>query len=161
MPTFYMLVGLPASGKTTKAKWMEENCPCTEKVVAISSDALREKLLGDAGDQSRNSEIFDVLHSLVKAHLYYGNSPVFDATNLGSRYRKQFLKSLELIPCKKVCIYMKTPYEVCLERNQNRERTVPFGVMRKMKRFLDEPTLDEGWDEVYIEEESGWQRLTI
>lgn len=153
MPTFYMMVGLPASGKTTKAKWIEENYPCIEKVVAISSDALREELLGDIEDQSRNREIFDILHSLVKAELYHGNSVVYDATNLNSKRRKEFLESLDLLPCRKVCIFMSTPYEMCLERNQNRERRVPIKAMQKMKRSLDKPTLDEGWDDIYIEED--------
>ena len=144
MDTFYMMVGLPASGKSTYAEKLVKGTITRVR----SSDDLREELLGNVNDMSQNSSIFDILHSLIKADIYEGSDSVYDATNLKAVYRKNFLDSLKLLECKKVCVYMKCPYEVCMERNLSRERVVPKDVMERMNKFLEPPTLDEGWDEI-------------
>lgn len=140
--TFYMMVGLPASGKSFEAD--------TLGAVVRSSDDLREEILGDVQEQGSNGLIFDLLHSLVKADLYSGADTVLDATNINALRRKALLEELSLLPCKKVCIFMKTPYAVCVDRNRKRKRNVPTEVMERMKRKLQEPTMDEGWDEIRI-----------
>lgn len=137
-----MMVGLPASGKSFEAD--------TLGAVVRSSDALREELLGDVQEQGSNGLIFDLLHSLVKADLYSGADTVLDATNINALRRKALLEELSLLPCKKVCIFMKTSYAVCVDRNCKRKRNVPTEVMERMKRKLQEPTMDEGWDEIRI-----------
>lgn len=142
MSNFYMMVGLPASGKTTTA--------LTLGAVVRSSDDLRSSLLGDVDDQSHNKEIFDLLHSLIKADVFSGIDVVYDATNIHSRYRREFLESLSLLPCKKVCIYMDTPYDECLSRNDKRERNVPVEVMERMRDRFALPVMDEGWDEIRV-----------
>lgn len=43
-----------------------------------------------------------------------------------------------------------TPFEVCIRRNEERERTVPKEAMERMKRFLEPPTFAEGWDEIRV-----------
>ena len=140
--TFYMMVGLPASGKSTEAQNLG--------AIVRSSDALRDELLGDVQEQGKNGLIFDLLHSLIKADIYNGSDVVFDATNINSIRRKAFLDELSLLPCRKICIYMKTPYSVCTYRNFNRKRCVPVEAMERMKKKLQEPTMDEGWDEIRI-----------
>ena len=71
MSIFYMMVGLPASGKSTVANSLGGN------VIVRSSDELRDKLLGDINDMSNNSGVFDILHSLVKSDLYCGKDVVY------------------------------------------------------------------------------------
>lgn len=143
MPTFYMLVGLPASGKTTLANsWNYMHARVR------SSDDLRDELLNDTNDMSKNAEIFDLLHSLIKADLYHGYDTMYDATNLNSDRRKEFLKSLTLLNCKKICLFIDTPSEVCDERNLNRDRIVPVSVMTRMKANLQIPMMSEGWNEI-------------
>lgn len=142
MSNFYMLVGLPASGKTTLAYTMG--------ATVRSSDELRSSLLGDIDDQSHNKEIFDLLHSLIKADIFNGVDVVYDATNIYSYYRREFLKSLSLLPCKKVCIYLDTPYNECLSRNAKRERKVPIEVMDKMRNRFTIPDMSEGWGEIRV-----------
>ena len=143
-PIFYMMVGFPASGKSSVA----ESLGATVR----SSDGLRVQLLGDVEDMSQNKAVFDILHSLIKADLYNGIDTVYDATNLKAKYRKDFLEELSLLPCKKVCIYVKTPYTKCVKRNIKRDRTVPFEVMDRMYGNFDTPDISEGWDEIQIRE---------
>ena len=75
---------------------------------------------------------------------------VYDATNLKASYRVEFLDTLRLLNCKKVCVFVDTPFEVCVKRNEERERTVPKEAMDRMKRFLEPPTFAEGWDEIRV-----------
>nr|DAZ15604.1 MAG TPA: AAA domain protein [Caudoviricetes sp.] len=143
MSIFYMMVGLPASGKSTVANSLGGN------VIVRSSDELRDKLLGDINDMSNNSGVFDILHSLVKSDLYCGKDVVYDATNIYPKYRKEFLQSLHLLNCKKVCIFMNIPFYDCWRRNSQRDRVVPFEAMDRMRERLIPPTMDEGWDEIF------------
>lgn len=127
-PVFYMLVGLPASGKSSESDRLGD-------VIVRSSDYLRDKLCGDINDMKNNGAVFTILQSLVRADLYHGKDVVYDATNLKASYRVEFLD---------------TPFEVCIRRNEERERTVPKEAMERMKRFLEPPTFAEGWDEIRV-----------
>lgn len=132
-PVFYMLVGLPASGKSSESDRLGD-------VIVRSSDYLRDKLCGDINDMKNNGAVFTILQSLVRADLYHGKNVVYDATNLKASYRVEFLDTLRLLSCKKVCV----------KRNEERERTVPKEAMERMKRFLEPPTFVEGWDEIRV-----------
>lgn len=143
MSVFYMMVGLPASGKSTVANSLKGG------VIVRSSDEIRDKLLGNINDMSSNSEVFDILHSLVKSDLYSGKDVVYDATNIYPKYRKEFLQSLHLLNCKKVCIFMNIPFYDCWKRNSQRDRVVPFEAMDRMRERLIPPTMAEGWDEIF------------
>lgn len=59
------------------------------------------------------------------------------------------MKRVDIIPCKKVCIEIGTPFELCCERNENRSRVVPKDKMILMNNQYDaenKVSLDEGWD---------------
>ena len=106
-PVFYMLVGLPASGKSSESDGLGD-------VIVRSSDYLRDKLCGDINDMKNNGAVFTILQSLVRADLYRGKDVVYDATNLKASYRVEFLDTLRLLNCKKVCVFVDTPFEVCV-----------------------------------------------
>ena len=63
-PIFTMLVGIPGSGKST---WAENNKDIVNEVIQ-SSDELRKEL-GDINDQSKNEEVFNILHKRIKEDL--------------------------------------------------------------------------------------------
>lgn len=96
---------------------------------------VRMELMIDGGTNPQQREAKDV---------------VYDATNLKASYRVEFLDTLRLLNCKKVCVFVDTPFEVCVKRNEERERTVPKEAMDRMKRFLEPPTFAEGWDEIRV-----------
>ena len=64
MTNFYMLVGLPGSGKSTIAKKMIEKNP---NIKVFSSDSLRKELWGDENKQGDNSKLFNELHTFLEA----------------------------------------------------------------------------------------------
>ena len=143
-PNFYMLVGLPASGKST---WAENNKQKLNFNIR-SSDALREELYGNVNDLSNNADLFKELHKRIKTDLKNNKNVCYDATNLVSKRRIAFLKELKYIPCKKICILFCTPYELCLNQNSERERIVPEEAIKKMYKNFNVPFWQEGWDEI-------------
>ena len=146
MNKLYFLCGLPASGKSTYCEQYKHN----KDWVVLSSDKIRAEL-GDVNDQSRNEEVFKILHSIVKNDLRAGKNVCYDATNLSRRRRIYFIQhELRDIPCEKVCVLFATPYEICLKNNANRERKVPEEVIEKMYKSFNIPCKQEGWDEIQI-----------
>jgi predicted kinase len=143
-PTFVMLVGLPGSGKSTLIEKEYSN------FCVHSSDAIREELSGDVNNQDINKQVFDTLHKRVKADLSIGKNVVYDATNISWKRRKAFLQELSSIPCWKDCVLMATPFEVCVQRNNDRDRKVPYFVIERMYKNFDIPWYNEGWDSIEI-----------
>ena len=64
MVKFYMMIGLPASGKSTIAKEISES----EDAVIVSSDEIRREM-GDVNDQSKNTEVFEEVERRLKQNI--------------------------------------------------------------------------------------------
>lgn len=159
-PIFIMMIGLPASGKSEQAKKLAAKYDAE----IFSSDALREEMFGDVNHQTNNDVLFKELHKRIRGCLTYGKSAIYDACNISYKRRMEFLKSLNKIPCEEIAVLMATPYEVCLERNAQRERKVPEYVIKRMYMNFNVPFWYEGWDDidvVYSEDAmdyKGWDR---
>lgn len=147
IPTFWMMVGLPASGKSTVAKQFAEEYDAN----IHSSDAIREELSGDANNQDINDLVFKTLHNRIKEDLRIGKNCIYDACNISYKRRMAFLQELKNIPCEKNCVLMAVPYEECLKRNAERERKVPEHVIQRMYHSIYIPYWYEGWDDIRIE----------
>lgn len=123
MPMFYMMVGLPGSGKSFTA----ESIP---NAVVHSSDAIRAEVLGDENDQTQQDLVFQTLHKRVLQDLVDGKDVVYDATNINYKRRIGFLdrvRALHKHDLRTVCLFMATPYEVCLERNNMKKYSKETG----------------------------------
>lgn len=145
MTEFIMLVGIPASGKSTYAHELEK-----QGYHIHSSDAIRKELTGDSNSQNINNKVFEILHKRIKSDLGNGVSCVYDATNMSMKRRISFLNEIKKYECHKKCALFVTPVEVCKERNQNRERKVPDSVFGKMLKQFQCPYYYEGWDDIEI-----------
>jgi predicted kinase len=143
--TFTMLVGLPASGKSTFAESIKD------RYSVFSSDALREELFGDANDQTHNEEVFNELHRRIDASLKDHKSCVYDATNLSRKRRKAFLRTIQKYDYVSViAVVFATDVKTCLLRNSQRDRVVPDDVIWKFYKNLTIPRLEEGFDVIRI-----------
>lgn len=145
-PTFTMMVGLVGSGKSTYAKQLAEET----NAIICSSDAIREELCGDENSQDNNEEVFKILHSRIKENLKNGKNVIYDSTNINSKRRRAFLSELRRIPCVKKCVVMATPFEVCCDQNESRDRVVSYEVIERMYKNWNTPYWFEGWDEIEI-----------
>ena len=143
MPTLIMLVGVSGRGKTTFTEKKKD-------FLVFSSDKIRKECFGDESDQTHNQKVFEILHKGIKDALKAGNDCIYDATNLNRKRRITFLKSIQDIDCKKFCFVVATPFELCVERDKNRARSVGEKVIRRQISQFQLPILEEGWDEVLI-----------
>ena len=148
-PTFTMMVGLVGSGKSTYAKQLAKET----NAIICSSDAIREELCGDENSQDNNDEVFKILHSRIKENLKNGKNVIYDATNINSKRRRAFLSELRRIPCVKKCVIMTTPFEMCCNQNESRDRVVPYEVIERMYKNWNTPYWFEGWNEIEIKKQ--------
>lgn len=147
-----MMVGLPGSGKSFTAKTFPNT-------IIHSSDAIRAELLGDENRQDQQDLVFQTLHERVLNDLASGKNVAYDATNINYKRRMEFLRqvnTMKLLGLRTVCVFLTTPYEECLERNANRERSVPESVIRRMYEKFDVPMKAEGWDEIWVMGDEGF-----
>lgn len=147
MSILYFLVGIPGCGKTTFA---ENFSNITKDTVHISSDQLRVEMYNNINDIEHNCLVFEEMKKRTKENLKNGKNVVYDATNISSKRRINFLKELRKIDCKKVCFYFAEPIEECKRRNSSRERVLDDYVLDKMYRNLQIPMYHEGWDKIII-----------
>ncbi len=147
MNNFVMFCGIPASGKSYLINYLYKH---TNNLVVHSSDDLRLKMFGDINDNEHNNMIFETLHQYIIADLKRGKNVVYDATNISYKRRVEFLKRINFINCYKMCIWVATPYEICIEQNKNRERSIPEEAIKRMYLNFYVPQYFEGWDNVFI-----------
>ena len=144
MTKFYMMVGLPASGKSTYAKLLAEEIDG----IVVSSDGIRAEWYGDENVQGDPSKIFREIEQRCKNALGAGRSVIMDATNMNAKKRVNFLKRMP--ECKKVCVVMAVPFDVCVRRDEMRPRSVGPAVMEKMRKNFQMPYYNEGWDHIEV-----------
>lgn len=143
---FCMVVGLPASGKTTFAHQYEETH------TIIDSDSVRILLFGDVNEQGQNAKVFDYMYKLTCENLVREESVFYVATNISSRHRINLLHSLQrkFPGAEYHCYIMNTPIEECYRRNDERWRHVPISVIDRMARQFQIPVENEGWDKITV-----------
>ena len=73
-----------------------------------------------------------------------------DATNLTPHDRHSWIKLAKDYGYDVQGVYFDVPVEVCLERNQKRERVVAEDVMRRMAGKLKAPTFEEGFSKITV-----------
>lgn len=127
-----VLIGLPASGKSTFAlKLIKENT----NFVRISRDDLRMSLFGTEHNPSVEGFITSVQDSLIKNALHKGKSVVIDNCNIRQQYRNDLFKIAESI--RDVTyeeIIFNSSVEECIERNNKRERKVSVEAIIKFAK---------------------------
>lgn len=149
MASINMVVGLPASGKTThinKCKWADD--------VVISSDAIRKELYGDESIQGDPNEVFGLMFKRVCAGIENNNLIWYDATNINRKKRIAFINAIKnRYPKLKVPIcanIISAPFEICCTQNDSRERHVPLQVIERMYQSFQMPCTQEGFSKVML-----------
>ena len=148
---FIMLVGCPASGKSTWAKNFKSWERYKDEVVIISSDAIREELWGDERIQRDPEKVFKLAHERIINELKVGTGCViFDATNIKRKNRVVLMQKIKKFNCTKRCVVFAEPYDVLCERNHLRSRSVPKEVIWRMFTQFETPLFTEGFNEIEV-----------
>ena len=138
-----LAIGLPGSGKSS---WFKRH-----NITPLSSDLLRALLFDDATEQRFQDLVFSNLRSMLKARLIARRPTNYvDATNLTPHERHSWIKLAKDYGYEVQAVFFDVPVEVCLERNQRRERVVGEDVMRRMAAKLRPPTFEEGFAKITV-----------
>lgn len=138
-----LAVGLPGSGKSS---WFKRH-----NITPLSSDVLRTMLFDDPTEQRFQDLVFSNLRSMLKARLIARRPMNYvDATNLTPHERHNWIKLANDFGYEVHAVFFDVPLEVCIERHQRRDRTVPEDVMRKMSAKLKAPAFEEGFSKITV-----------
>lgn len=146
MTKLFMMIGLPASGKSTLAEQIAKS----EDAEIVSSDNIRKELYGDENIQGDSNKVFKTVENRIINGLKNNKNMIYDATNINYKRRMAFLQKIRKLKIEKIAIMVATPYEQCLIRNSQRERQVPEEVIKRMYFNFYVPQYFEGWDDIQI-----------
>ncbi|WP_416669083.1 AAA family ATPase [Egbenema bharatensis] len=139
MPKLLLLVGLPGSGKSSLVRSMQQT---GSGLVVISTDAIRARLFGDEAIQGEWLWIWREVGRQFRQAVQWiqegkAQIAIYDATNTKRSYRKDAIALAHSAGFTQiVTLWLDVPLEVCLRRNQQRDRQVPEDVIQQMHRQL-------------------------
>jgi predicted kinase len=146
--TLNITVGVSGSGKSTWAK----NYARDNRLSYISTDLIRLEMFGNESVQDLGNVVFRLAKSRIYFHLSGGRSVIFDALNHTPKARK-FIRPFKDLTgvtydqqpfnLKIIAICFDIPLDVCLNRNDSRDRKLPHELIESQKQQLQYPTLSE------------------
>ena len=152
MPTAYILVGVPGSGKST---WVDEY-EFPNDIAHISSDYFIDEyadlhsttynLVFADYAATANKLMFDEALEAIRLQI----DIVWDQTNIAVSSRKKKINMLR--DYYKIAVVFKLPKpEVLAERLASRPgKVIPDSVIKDMINKFQEPTKSEGFDEIWF-----------
>lgn len=156
----YFFVGLPGSGKST---WRNSGMitsfrgedEITFKTVLSTDDYIEEKARRENMSYNEAWKIHAKdadkwLKSVLNSSLGLLCDVIWDQTNI---YKKSRIKKIKRFgnDYKKYCIVFNRTLDELIEVNDKRKsygRNLPNAVLELMYKTYEEPTLDEGFDEI-------------
>lgn len=150
MSKLYMLIGVNGSGKST---WAHNMAHYTDgEVVVINSDDLHEELFDNINDQPYDSEAFKELCKWVIDALIKDYIVCYDATNLNSKQRANFLSYVKNIvtDCKCEAIIFPILPSTVFERNAQSPHPISEEIIMQQFQQFEMPQWYEGWDNIHV-----------
>jgi len=145
-----MLIGLPASGKSTQAALFPD-------YVRLSTDQIVEDYAKSVG-KTYNEVFYEVIKKATytmdrqfEESLKLGENIILDRTNLTIKGRHKFLIKVPE-DYKKTAIIMSCNDELTRTRNEERAeygRNIPESVLKSMAHSMVYPRISEGFNEVF------------
>jgi len=142
MRTFVIMVGLPASGKTTlRVGALVGACViCPDDGIGYTRDRPWTPTAARVAWARANEELGKAMSS--------GGPDVvaLDATNVAPKRRRKYIHMAEKAGMVSIALVCLTPVDECLRRNASRDkfRRVPEDAIRRMERNFQMPQVEEG-----------------
>ena len=152
MPKLYMLIGVPASGKST---WREQFFE-TNRAMIISTDDILEDI---AATQNKTyNDVFkdniklaqQIAEQRMKEAFNATLDVVHDQTNLTAKSRKS---KLAMVPenYEKIAVVFLTPDEEEWQRRLDRPgKSIPQNILMGMRDSMQFPDPEEGFDKIQV-----------
>lgn len=147
MPTLYMLIGVPGSGKTT---WIKNN---KHNAVVLSTD---DKIEAEAERSGKTySEVFQdtIKQATVEMHRDLAKAIgerrdiIWDQTNITRKSRKSKLSQIPK-DYHKVAVFFSVPPDLRERLASRPGKIIPEPVILSMINQLEPPTKEEGFNEI-------------
>ena len=156
-PVLWMLVGVPASGKSTCIENDNLREGHGRDITILSTDyfiEVRAQHLGKTYNEIFHDTIKDAdakMYRDLEYALSKDHNIIWDQTNINRATR---MKKLKKIPShyKKIAVFFPTPDIDELERRlaSRPGKVIPKGVLQNMIDCLTQPMLEEGFNEVRL-----------
>ena len=160
MKTCYVMVGLPATGKSTMAEAMLYENPLA---FVYSTDAFIEECAALNG-VTYNDAFTDFIEPATKSMnervevaIRSGQDVIWDQTNTGVKKRTKIVNRMRQAGYRVECHFIRPPeaghindqlmWRARLDGRPG--KTILEHIMKNMIENLVEPTVDEGFDQVY------------
>ena len=128
----HLLIGPPASGKTTLAAVLAG----LTGALVLSTDGLRAELFGDPAVQGPWREIEALLHQRIRDSVAAGIPVIVDSTHARRPWRLAITQALSLpAPVEWIGWWLYTPLSTCLQWNQIRKRLSEQRVLGSRRAF--------------------------
>ena len=147
MKILILMCGIPASGKSTTAHFLQQSIG---NAPVVSMDDIREELFGTRKYQKQGGLVYDLSVGKTIRLLQERDVVIYDATNRTRKARKEIVKYIQQrVKCIVYCVYIATPLDIAIERNKNRgeDIQVPEAVIYRMFATLEPPTEEEKYFE--------------
>jgi len=150
MTKLFFLIGLPGSGKSYLAHNLIAQHP---ECQIISTDTIRAKLFGDEAAQGAWLQVWGEVEKQFLQAISQKQAAIYDATNAKSRHRRGAItRARELGFTEITGLWLDISLNMCIERNQQRERQIPEEVILQMHHQLQgaPPNLEDGFDSLIV-----------
>jgi predicted kinase len=155
----HLLIGSPASGKSTLAAHLQQLIPHSQ---LVSTDTIRAQLYGNAAHQGYWPDIETQVYRQIHQTLDQQQPVIYDATNIKRAWRLAFLQQIQRPGIDWIGWWLTTPIAQCHQWNQQRQRQVPPAIIDTLqvqpKSFAPCPA--EGFAAVYTIDPSQQPDLT-
>ena len=134
-----ILVGLPASGKTTFANILKKklNFYFQSDVKIIDPDLLRDTLSPKLFNFQNEPRVREETLEKVRKYLDKGMIVISDDLNYYTSMRHDLKSIADDLGTNFYIIHISTPLELCLKRNENRGKPIPNMVIQKIYNKFD------------------------
>lgn len=131
----YLLAGLPGTGKDT---WSRAHLP---DLPMVSLDEIRAELGAEPGDME--GQVAHLARERAQIYLRQHQPFYWNATDLTPNTRGKLIQRFRDYGAKVHILYLETPLQENLRRNENRAQAVPEDVWYRMLRQLTPPYPEE------------------
>ena len=132
-PILRMMKGLPASGKSTYAKELE-----SQGWVRANKDDIRKAYFPNWTHKDER-EVLEMEDAEIVAGLLAGHNVVVDDTNFNPKHQERLEGIAKEFGADFEVLFIDTPLEVCIKRNEQRANKVPLNVITDMHKKYIEP----------------------
>lgn len=148
-PLLILLVGVPASGKST---WAYRNAP---HAIVVSQDDLIDAITPSGFDYLASSIYAAAEESIARTALGLNRIVVVDRTNRTRALRQRWIAIAREQNCPVIAIVMSADVDTCRARNRSRvgPRQVCEERMERMIDVFEAPVAEEGFELILADTE--------